>query len=100
MSGLRPLLALHPPLSPFTHHRDNVTAPHGCPNLRVGYTPAMPRREDHEIHKGHVVALGKKINNDHSYQAQQLPNNIRLLPQPTGFRIYNKGHRKYNRLHA
>ena len=32
--GLRPLLALHPPLSPHTHHRDNVTAPHGRPNLR------------------------------------------------------------------
>ena len=31
---LRPLLALHPPLSPLTHHRDNVTAPHGRPNLR------------------------------------------------------------------
>ena len=28
---LRPLLALHPPLSQLTHHRDNVTAPHGRP---------------------------------------------------------------------
>ena len=27
---------------------------------QVGYTPAMPRREDHEVHKGHVVALEKK----------------------------------------
>ena len=27
-------LALHPPLSPLTHHRDNVTAPHERPNLR------------------------------------------------------------------
>jgi len=27
---------------------------------QVGYTPAMPRREDHEVHKGHVVALGGK----------------------------------------
>jgi hypothetical protein len=26
----------------------------------VGYTPAMPRREDHEVHKGQVVALKKK----------------------------------------
>ena len=32
--GLRPILALHPPLSPLTHHRDNVTAPHRRPNLR------------------------------------------------------------------
>ena len=36
------------------------TAPHGRPNLEVGYIPAMPRREDHEVHKGHEVALGGK----------------------------------------
>ena len=33
----------------------------GVPTSEVGYTPAMPRREDHEVHKGHVVALEKKI---------------------------------------
>ena len=35
----------------------------GVPTSEVGYTSAMPRREDHEAHKGHVVALGveKKI---------------------------------------
>jgi hypothetical protein len=27
-------MALHPPLSPLTHQRDNVTAPHGRPNRR------------------------------------------------------------------
>jgi cytochrome c553 len=32
----------------------------GVPTSEVGYTPAMSRREDHEVHKGHVVALGKK----------------------------------------
>ena len=26
----------------------------------VGYTPAMPRREDHEVHKGYLVAMGEK----------------------------------------
>jgi len=31
----------------------------GVPTSEVGYTAAMPRREDHEVHKGHVVALGK-----------------------------------------
>ena len=31
----------------------------GVPISEVGYTPAMPRREDHEVHKGYVVALGK-----------------------------------------
>ena len=30
----------------------------GVPTSEVGYTPTMPRREDHEVHKGHVVALG------------------------------------------
>jgi hypothetical protein len=30
----------------------------GIPTSEVGYTPAMPRREDHEVDKGHVVALG------------------------------------------
>jgi hypothetical protein len=32
----------------------------GVPTSEVGYTSAMPRREDHEVHKGHVVALEKK----------------------------------------
>jgi len=32
----------------------------GVPTSEVGYTPAMPRREDHEVHKGHVVALGEE----------------------------------------
>ena len=31
----------------------------GFPTSEVGYTSAMPRREDHEVHKGHVVALGR-----------------------------------------
>ena len=30
----------------------------GVPTSEVGYTPAMSRREDHQVHKGHVVALG------------------------------------------
>jgi hypothetical protein len=32
----------------------------GVPTSEVGYNPAMPRREDHEVHKGHVEALEKK----------------------------------------
>ena len=32
----------------------------GVPTSEVGYTAAMSRREDHKVHKGHVVALGKK----------------------------------------
>jgi len=33
----------------------------GVPNSEVGYTPAMPRREDREVYKGHVVALDQKF---------------------------------------
>ena len=32
----------------------------GVPISEVGYTPSMPRREDHEVHKGHEVALDQK----------------------------------------
>jgi len=32
----------------------------GVPASEVGYIPAMPRKEDHEVHKGHVVAMGGK----------------------------------------
>ena len=33
----------------------------GVPTSEVDYTPAMPRREDHEVHKGHVVGWGGGI---------------------------------------
>jgi hypothetical protein len=32
----------------------------GIPTSEVGYTSATTGREDHEIHKGYVVALVKK----------------------------------------
>jgi len=32
----------------------------GVPTSEVGYTSAMPRREDHEARKGHVGHWGKK----------------------------------------
>jgi hypothetical protein len=34
----------------------------GVPNSEVGYTSATTGRGDHEVHKGHVVALGKEKN--------------------------------------
>jgi hypothetical protein len=34
----------------------------GVPTSEVGYTPAMLRREDQEVHKGHVVEKGEKKN--------------------------------------
>jgi hypothetical protein len=33
----------------------------GLPTSEVGYTSATTERRDHEIHKGHVVALEKNI---------------------------------------
>ena len=32
----------------------------GVPTSEVGYTPAMPRREDHEVHKRTCGGIGKK----------------------------------------
>ena len=32
----------------------------GVPTSEVAYTPAMSRREDHEVHKGHLVALEER----------------------------------------
>jgi len=32
----------------------------GVPNLKVGYTSAMPRREDHEVHKDMRGHWGEK----------------------------------------
>jgi hypothetical protein len=44
----------HPP------HRDKVTASMGVPTSEVGYTSATTGKGDHEVHKGHVVALTKR----------------------------------------
>jgi hypothetical protein len=42
----------------------------GIPTSEVGYTLATTRRGGHEVRKGHVVALKKKIliskNNEHN----------------------------------
>jgi hypothetical protein len=38
----------------------------GVPNLEVGYTSATTGKGDHEVHKGHVMALEKKINKKQS----------------------------------
>jgi hypothetical protein len=33
----------------------------GVPTLEMGYISATTGRGDHEVHKGHVVALGKTV---------------------------------------
>jgi hypothetical protein len=40
----------------------------GVPNLEVGYTSATTGRGDHEVHKGHVVALGRKKEKEKTQQ--------------------------------
>jgi hypothetical protein len=36
----------------------------GVPTLEVGYTSATTGRGDHEVQKGHVMMLGKKLDTD------------------------------------
>jgi hypothetical protein len=60
----------------------------GVPTSKVGYTLATTGRGDHEVHKGHVVALEKKI-----LCSEQTTNialhNINLL-KPTGYFTYHQ----------
>jgi hypothetical protein len=39
----------------------------GVPTSEVGYTSATTGRGDHEVHKGHVVALEKTEYNKHTF---------------------------------
>ena len=55
--GLKALLALHPPISPLTSSGQR----NGVPTSEVGYTPAMPRREDHSVHYDTRWHWGEKI---------------------------------------
>jgi len=43
-----------------SHHRDNVTAPHGRPNLRSRLHFRLSQEWDHESSYERVVALEKK----------------------------------------
>jgi len=38
----------------------------GVPTSEVGYTPAMPRREDHEVHKDMWRHWGGELKNKYS----------------------------------
>jgi hypothetical protein len=40
----------------------------GVPTSEVGYTSAATGRGDHEVHKGHVVALEKHLSPDDGLQ--------------------------------
>jgi hypothetical protein len=49
----------------------------GVPTLEVGYTSTTTGRGDHEVHKGHVVALEKKETKNESLCRRDLPNQYR-----------------------
>jgi len=84
----------------------------GIPTSEVGYTSAMPRREDHEVRKGYVGGggIGRKKNNDWIYRTPQISGFVRLctvteftrLRKCQFFRLYTMieytGRRKYQGL--
>jgi hypothetical protein len=57
----------------------------GVPTSEVCYTSTTPRRGDHEVHDGHVVALGKKNISDYSTEVFAFSNPITGLDRPWGF---------------
>ena len=61
------LLALHPPLSPLTHHRDNLTAPHGRPNLRSRLRSCHAQDGGPRSPQRTCGGIGKK-KNPHAYR--------------------------------
>jgi hypothetical protein len=63
----------------------------GVPASEVGYTSATTGRGDHEVHRGHVVALGKKISYVYS-----------MLASPKNASFFYVGCEEYkaNRSHA
>jgi hypothetical protein len=56
---LRNLLASHFPVYHPSHHRDNVTAPHGLPNVRSRLHFRHSQEGEHESSYEHLVALEK-----------------------------------------
>jgi hypothetical protein len=62
--GLRPLLVLHVHTYHHSHHRGNVTAPYGSPNLRSRLNFRHNQEGRPRSPYGHVVALEKKIHAD------------------------------------
>jgi hypothetical protein len=46
----------------------------GVPTSEVGYTSATTGRGDHEVLKGHVVAMGRK--NLFAWEAEQSPDQV------------------------
>jgi hypothetical protein len=48
----------------------------GVPTSEVGYTPAMPRTEDHEVHKRTCGDIGKKKRCLNNWADGQISRNI------------------------
>jgi len=56
----------------------------GVPTSEVGYTSAMPRREDHEVRKGHVGHWIKKKTAEFLNVTGGRDGQWRSVPQPVG----------------
>ena len=56
----------------------------GVPNSEVGYTPAMPRREDHEVHKDMWWHWGRGESN--------VPDDERIYPKHVELRIHQQNY--------
>jgi hypothetical protein len=62
----------------------------GVPTSEVGYTLAMPRREDHEVHKMTSGGTGKK--NSHIYEKFIYPATLKMEVQvPTKYLVSSTG---------
>jgi hypothetical protein len=66
--GLRPLLVLHIHISPSTSSGQPKLRLMGGPTSEVGYNSATGGRGGHEVHKGHVVALGGIVKSEVRYK--------------------------------
>jgi hypothetical protein len=62
----------------------------GVPTSEVGYTSATTGRGDHEVHKGHVVVLGKSNKQQPSTNVPHIPDHI-----PSNRKLEN-GHLEYS----
>jgi hypothetical protein len=62
----------------------------GVPTSKVGYTTATTGRGDHEVHKGHVAALGGKKLNLNTLTYLLTPYSTVLLEKLTNFQLVKK----------
>ena len=62
----------------------------GAATSEVDYTPAMPRRDDHEVHTGHVVTLEEKKLDKYIHPVGLLWTNDGFVAEFSTFTTHNK----------